>query len=150
MKSRDLFGFSNFVSERTRQYANADHGKRDSSYIVTDEKDPGFRDNGVQTNVVVHFDDPARKTQAFVNRRVEVDGAFASLAAIAADMKEFAEDLRKMTISDSSNISSALDQIAAIATETRNGMQIAQIHIRELLEQTKKLDQLVKRINVKE
>ena len=94
---------ANFVSAQTRQYTDINHGKRDNSYIVSDAKDPwftGFRDSGVLTNVVVYFDDPVWKSQAFVNRRVEVDGKFAGLVAVTIDMKEFAEELRKMTIGE--------------------------------------------------
>ena len=92
---------ANFVSQGTKQYTDLIGGKRDYSYRVDESKDgwfTGFRDSGVDVNVVVYINDPMWKTKAFINRRVSVDGKFAGLISISLDIEDFARELAAMSL----------------------------------------------------
>lgn len=86
---------ANFVSQATKQYTDLLNGKRNADYRVTD-KDvwfTGFRDSKVPVNIVVYVDDPVWGTKAFINRRLEVDGAFAGLVSASIDIVDLVKDL---------------------------------------------------------
>ncbi len=92
---------ANFVSATTGQYTDLLNGKRNWNYRITEGKDPwffDFRDSGVPVNIVVYVNDPVWGTKAFINRRVEVDGAFAGLVSTSIDIEDFARQLSGMTI----------------------------------------------------
>lgn len=94
---------ANFVSAGTGQYTDLLEGKRDWSYRVSADKDPwffAFRDSGAPVNIVVYVNDPTWGTKAFINRRVETDGKFAGLMSCSIDIRDFAENLSRMTIGD--------------------------------------------------
>ena len=92
---------ANFVSQGTKQYTDIQNGKRDNSYRVDEAKDgwfTGFRDSGVDLNIVVYVNDPTWGTKAFINRRVTVDGKYAGMTSASVDLKDFARDLSSMTL----------------------------------------------------
>ena len=91
---------ANFVSQGTKQYTDLLNGKRDWSYRVSDKDTwfTGFRDSGVQVNIVVYVGDPVWGTKAFINRRVEVDGKFAGLLSSSIDIENFARELSSTSI----------------------------------------------------
>ncbi|MDL2272704.1 methyl-accepting chemotaxis protein [Desulfovibrio sp. OttesenSCG-928-I05] len=87
---------ANFVSQGTKQYTDLSGGKRDYAYRVDEKKDTwftGFRDSGVELNIVVYVGDPDWGTKAFINRRVTANSAFAGLFSVSIDIEEFARDL---------------------------------------------------------
>ena len=94
---------ANFVSQGTKQYTDLQGGKRDYSYRVDESKDvwfTGFRDSGVDVNIVVYVGDPTWGTKAFINRRVTVDGKFAGLMSVALDIEDFARELAAMNLGE--------------------------------------------------
>ncbi len=91
---------ANFVSDATKQYTDYLNGKRNHAYSIT-AKDAwfyGFKDSGIDMNIVVYVNDPTWGTKAFINRRVSVDGKFAGLASSSMDLKNFAAELGRMKI----------------------------------------------------
>lgn len=94
---------ANFVSQRTGQYTDLSHGRRDYAYHITDKDTwfSGFRNSGALTNIVVYVNDPTWGTKAFINRRVEVDNRYAGLVSISIDIEAFAKQLGTMAIGKS-------------------------------------------------
>ena len=94
---------ANFVSQATRQYTDLIGGKRDYSYRVDESKDvwfTGFRDSGVDVNIVVYVGDPVWGTKAFINRRVTSGGKFAGLLSVSLDLEDFARELAAMRLGE--------------------------------------------------
>ena len=94
---------ANFVSQATKQYTDLQNGKRDHSYRVDESKDvwfTGFRDSGVNLNIVVYVGDPTWGTKAFINRRVTVDGRFSGLMSATLDIEDFARELAAMSLGE--------------------------------------------------
>ena len=94
---------ANFVSQNTKQYTDLLEGKRDYTYRVDESKDvwfTGFRDSGVEVNIVVYVGDATWGTKAFINQRVTVDGKFAGLLSISIDLVDFASELANMNIGE--------------------------------------------------
>ena len=101
----DTYGMlgANFVSQGTKQYTDLLEGKKDYSYRVDENKDTwftGFRDSGVELNIVVYVGDKTWGTKAFINRRVTVDGKFAGLLSVSMDLKDFAAELAGMSLGE--------------------------------------------------
>ncbi len=104
LSSYNVLG-ANFVSNQTKQYTDLNGTKRDWAYRVS-EKDTwftGFRDSGVEGNVVVYVNDPVWGYKAFINRRVEHNGKFAGLLSVSMDIRDFASELSSRTIGVNGN-----------------------------------------------
>lgn len=90
----------NFASQRTKQYTDMQNGRRAYDYRIT-EKDiwfSTFRESGAEVGIWVYVNDPTWGSKAFINRRVEIDHAFAGLVSVSIDIEDFATQLSSMAI----------------------------------------------------
>ncbi|MDR3077334.1 MAG: methyl-accepting chemotaxis protein [Planctomycetota bacterium] len=92
---------ANFVSDHTRKYI--DVIGRDRRLLSVTEKDGwffGFRDSGEKVGITVYVNDPTWGTKAFVNQRVELEGAWRGLLSISIDLESMAEELNHMKVGE--------------------------------------------------
>ncbi|MCC8108805.1 MAG: methyl-accepting chemotaxis protein [Planctomycetes bacterium] len=100
IETYDTLG-ANFISDHTRKYLDVLDGKRYLRHVrEEDDWFFGFRDSGQKVGIVIYVNDPDWGTKAFINERVELDGAYRGIMSASIDLEDMAKQLNSMKVGD--------------------------------------------------
>ncbi len=121
---------ANFVSDHTRKYI--DVIGRERKMLSVTEKDGwffGFRDSGEKVGITIYVNDPTWGTKAFINQRVELDGAWRGLLSVSIDLESMVEELNAMKVGDrgASFIADAEGRLRFVKEKERIGRGIEEV-----------------------
>ena len=92
---------ANFISNDTRKYLDVLDHKRYLREVMDDSTwFWGFRDSGLQVNIVIYMGDPVWGTKAFINERVELDGRYRGIMSASIDLGEMERELNSMRVGE--------------------------------------------------
>ncbi len=92
---------ANFISDHTRKYLDVLEGKRYLRHVGEgDDWFFGFRDSGQQVSIVIYVNDDTWGTKAFINERLELDGAYRGIISASIDLEDMANQLNNMKVGD--------------------------------------------------